>query len=171
MPLPLDDRFWLDDGRRGLPVGPEPGEQNPEDPVTGPQLRAFDRLLVDCNLLSQCDVLGRVPIGADRHVADSIRTCRPCETGVRVAGRVRCRWTAPPGPAVRQRSLGQRPERSRLRYSRRFLQGFSGSSASVFHKPSDGAGCNVQGRLVQSLLTTHTKIAPLPTNTASRIPA
>ena len=35
------DRFWLDDGQGGLPVGPVRGEQNPEDAVTG---RSFERL-------------------------------------------------------------------------------------------------------------------------------
>ena len=31
----------LDDGQRRPPVGPEPGEQDPEEPVSGPQLGAF----------------------------------------------------------------------------------------------------------------------------------
>ena len=56
--MPLDDRCGLDDGQRGSPVDPELGEQDPEDPVTGPQLGPFDGLLVDGNLLSQGEVLG-----------------------------------------------------------------------------------------------------------------
>ena len=43
--MPLDDRCGLDDGQRGSPVDPELGEQDPEDPVTGPQLGPFDGLL------------------------------------------------------------------------------------------------------------------------------
>ena len=48
----------LDNGQRGSPVGSEPGEQDPEDPIAEPQLRAFDRLPVDGKLLSQGEVLG-----------------------------------------------------------------------------------------------------------------
>ena len=56
--MPLDDRFGLDDGQGGSPVGPESGEPDPEDPVAGPQLGAFDGVLVDGNLLPQGEVLG-----------------------------------------------------------------------------------------------------------------
>ena len=55
--MPLDDGFGLDDGQGGSPVGPEAGEPRPEDPVAWPQSRAFDGVLEDGNLLSQCEVL------------------------------------------------------------------------------------------------------------------
>jgi len=55
--LPFDDRFGLHDGQGGSPVGPEAGEPRPEDPVAWPQSRAFDGVLEDGNLLSQCEVL------------------------------------------------------------------------------------------------------------------
>ena len=45
--VPLDDRFGLDDGQHRSPVGPEPGKPDPEAPVAGPQLGAFDGVLVD----------------------------------------------------------------------------------------------------------------------------
>ena len=54
----------LDDGQRGSPVGPEPGEPDPEDPVAGPPLGAFDGVLVDGNLLPQCkDLSGQAEPG------------------------------------------------------------------------------------------------------------
>ena len=56
--MPFDGRFGLDDGQRGSPVGPEPGEQDQEEPVSGPQLRAFDGVLQDGQLLSKGEVLG-----------------------------------------------------------------------------------------------------------------
>ena len=56
--MPLDNRFGLDDGQGGSPVGPESGEPDPEDPVAGPQLGTFDGVLVDGNLLPQGEVLG-----------------------------------------------------------------------------------------------------------------
>ncbi len=56
--VPFDDCFGLDDSQRRSPVGPEPGKQDPEEAVSGPQLRAFDGLLVDGNLLSQRQILG-----------------------------------------------------------------------------------------------------------------
>jgi predicted PhzF superfamily epimerase YddE/YHI9 len=39
-------------------MGPESREPNPEDPVTGTQLGAFDGVLVDGHLLPQREVLG-----------------------------------------------------------------------------------------------------------------
>lgn len=59
--VPFDDGFGLDDGQGGSPVGPEPGEPDPEDPVAGPRLGAFDGVLVDGNLLPQCEDLGGQP--------------------------------------------------------------------------------------------------------------
>ena len=56
--MPSDDRFGLDNGQCGSPVGPEPGEPDPERSVTGPQPGAFDGLLVDGDLLSQSQVFG-----------------------------------------------------------------------------------------------------------------
>ena len=68
--MPLDDRFGLDDGQRRSPVGPEPGKPDPEDSVTGPQLGAFDGVLVDGHLLSQCEVLGGQTEPADQECSD-----------------------------------------------------------------------------------------------------
>jgi hypothetical protein len=48
----------LDDGQHGSPVLPESGEPDPEDPVTSPQLGAFDGVLVNGHLLPQCEVFG-----------------------------------------------------------------------------------------------------------------
>ena len=62
--VPLDHRLGLDDGQHGSPVGPEPGEPDPEDPVTLPQLGTFDGVLVDGNLLPQCkDLSGQTEPG------------------------------------------------------------------------------------------------------------
>ena len=62
--MPSDDRFGLHDDQGGSPVRPEPGEPYPEDAVAVPQLRTFDGLLEDGNLLSQCEVLdGQVDLG------------------------------------------------------------------------------------------------------------
>ena len=56
--MPSDDRFGLDNGQCGSPVGPEPREPDPEGPITGPQLGAFDGLFVNGDLLSQSQVFG-----------------------------------------------------------------------------------------------------------------
>ncbi len=56
--MPCNDRFRLDNGQGVAPPGPQPGEQDPKGPITGPQLGAFDGLLVDGDLLSQSQVFG-----------------------------------------------------------------------------------------------------------------
>ena len=43
--------------QRGAPVRPEPTQQYPEDAVAEPEFRAFDGLLEDRHLLSQCEDL------------------------------------------------------------------------------------------------------------------
>jgi hypothetical protein len=56
--MPFDDRFGLDDGQRRSPIGPQSGEPDPEDPVTLPQLGAFDGVLVNGHLLPKGEDLG-----------------------------------------------------------------------------------------------------------------
>jgi len=56
--MPSDDRFGLDDGQCGTPVRSKPGEPHPEDASAEPQLRTFDGLFADRQLLSQGQILG-----------------------------------------------------------------------------------------------------------------
>jgi len=58
-PVPLDNRFGLDDGQGRSPVRPEAGKHDPEDVVPWTQLGTLDGLLENGNLLSEGKVLER----------------------------------------------------------------------------------------------------------------
>jgi len=55
-------------GQRGAPVRPKAGEVHPEDLIAWTQLRTFDRLFADSQLLTQGQVLdGQVDSGNEYH--------------------------------------------------------------------------------------------------------
>jgi len=55
--MPRDDGIRLDDNQIPSPVAADPGQEDPQSPIRGPQPRSFGCSLQDFNLAPQGEVL------------------------------------------------------------------------------------------------------------------
>jgi hypothetical protein len=58
MAVPADDGLRLHQDENRVPVGPDPGEPDPEDAVTGTEPRPLRRALEDGELVAKGEVFG-----------------------------------------------------------------------------------------------------------------
>ena len=71
-PLPAQDGVGRHDHERVLPVGPHPGEPDPEEPISGAELRPSDRSSVHGQLVAQGEILeDEVAMAADEEGEES----------------------------------------------------------------------------------------------------
>jgi hypothetical protein len=56
LPVPFDNGVGLEDLERRAPVGPQPGEADPEETIPRAKLRPFDRALQDNELMLESEV-------------------------------------------------------------------------------------------------------------------
>ena len=65
--MPTEYRVWLDDGQATPPIGKEPGEKCPENPIRRSEPRSLGIPLQDLELVTEGNVLqGELSAGSQR---------------------------------------------------------------------------------------------------------